>query len=180
MVEQKQKERKFLEQLLDGTKVENYTIPVPIKAELRKYQQVRKHFSSLRSMRLEVLGKRENGRARGRHACLLLAHPFFLVPTTSKRLLRRLAFLQYPNVHRKKIKSFQWMENWRTITSAESYNHGQKSWGTFPFMELFFSSYIKIHLPHPTNMMHYFVREPRNNRKLWVPQHCLKDFCPGF
>ncbi|CAH3196884.1 unnamed protein product [Porites evermanni] len=39
MVEQKQKERKFLEQLLDGTKVENYTIPVPIKAELRKYQQ---------------------------------------------------------------------------------------------------------------------------------------------
>ena len=110
-MEQKQKERKFLEQLLDGTKVENYTIPVPIKAELRKYQQVRKHFSSLRSMRLEVLGKRENGRARGRHACLLLAHPFFLVPTTSKRLLRRLAFLQYPNVHRKKIKSFQWMEN---------------------------------------------------------------------
>ena len=47
MVEQKQKERKFLEQLLDGTKVENYTIPVPIKAELRKYQQVRKHFSSI-------------------------------------------------------------------------------------------------------------------------------------
>ena len=40
MVEQKQKERKFLEQLLDGKKVENYTIPVPIKAELRKYQRV--------------------------------------------------------------------------------------------------------------------------------------------
>ena len=93
MVEQKQKERKFLEQLLDGTKVENYTIPVPIKAELRKYQQVRKHFS------------RENGRAQGRHACLL-AHPFFLVPTTSKRLLSRLAFVQYSNVHRKKNKIF--------------------------------------------------------------------------
>ena len=137
MVEQKQKERKFLEQLLDGTKVENYTIPVPIKAELRKYQQVRKHFS------------RENGRARGRHACLLLAHPFFLVPTTSKRLLRRRAFLQYPNVHRKKIKSFQWIENRRTITAAESYNHGQKSWGTFAFMELFFSSYIKKTPPSP-------------------------------
>ena len=43
----------------------------------------------------------------------------------------------------KKIKSFQWMENRRTITAAESYNHGQKSWGTFAFMELFFSSYIK-------------------------------------
>ncbi|KAL9957258.1 hypothetical protein ACROYT_G038872 [Oculina patagonica] len=39
LVEQKQKERKFLEQLLNGKKVENYTIPVPIKAELRKYQQ---------------------------------------------------------------------------------------------------------------------------------------------
>ncbi|XP_067042900.1 TATA-binding protein-associated factor 172-like [Acropora muricata] len=39
MVQKKQKERKFLEQLLDGKKVENYTIPVPIKAELRKYQQ---------------------------------------------------------------------------------------------------------------------------------------------
>ena len=47
MVEQKQKERKFLEQLLDGKKVENYTIPVPIKAELRKYQQVSKLFHSI-------------------------------------------------------------------------------------------------------------------------------------
>ena len=40
LMEQKQKERKFLEQLLDGKKVENYTIPVPVNAELRKYQQV--------------------------------------------------------------------------------------------------------------------------------------------
>lgn len=40
LVEQKKRERKFLEQLLDGTKLENYTINVPIKAELRKYQQV--------------------------------------------------------------------------------------------------------------------------------------------
>ena len=47
-------------------------------------------YLSLRSRRLEVAGERENGRARGRHACLLLARPFFLVPTTSKRLLRRL------------------------------------------------------------------------------------------
>ena len=36
------------------------------------------------------MGERENGRARGRHACLFLARPFFLVPTTSKHLLRRL------------------------------------------------------------------------------------------
>ena len=61
---------------------------------------LRRHFSgravvaswnaSLRGRRLEIVGERENGRARGRHACLHLARPFFLVPTTSKRLLRRL------------------------------------------------------------------------------------------
>ena len=51
----------------------------------------RKLIISLRSRRLEVVGERENGRARGRQACLLLARPFFLVPTTSKCLLRRLA-----------------------------------------------------------------------------------------
>ena len=45
---------------------------------------------SLRSRRLEVVGEREKGGARGRHACLLLARAFSLVPTTSKRLLRRL------------------------------------------------------------------------------------------
>ena len=57
--------------------------------------------ASLRSRPLEVVSERENGRARGRHArgegeatsplaCLLLPRPVFLVPTTSKRLLRRL------------------------------------------------------------------------------------------
>ena len=45
--------------------------------------------SSLCSRRLEVVSERENERAQGRHACLL-ARPFFLLPTTSKRLLRRL------------------------------------------------------------------------------------------
>ena len=40
LVAQKEQERRFLEQLLDGSKVENYTMPVEIKAELRKYQQV--------------------------------------------------------------------------------------------------------------------------------------------
>ena len=39
--ERKEKERKFLEQLLDGSKVEQYKVPIPIKADLRKYQQVR-------------------------------------------------------------------------------------------------------------------------------------------
>ncbi|XP_005991591.1 TATA-binding protein-associated factor 172 isoform X2 [Latimeria chalumnae] len=39
LIKQKARERNFLEQLLDSTKLENYKIPVPIKAELRKYQQ---------------------------------------------------------------------------------------------------------------------------------------------
>ncbi|XP_063291293.1 TATA-binding protein-associated factor 172 isoform X1 [Pelobates fuscus] len=39
LIKQKARERSFLEQLLDGKKLENYKIPVPIKAELRKYQQ---------------------------------------------------------------------------------------------------------------------------------------------
>ncbi|MCI4376245.1 hypothetical protein PGIGA_G00186100 [Pangasianodon gigas] len=39
LIRQKARERHFLEQLLDSRKLENYTIPVPIKAELRKYQQ---------------------------------------------------------------------------------------------------------------------------------------------
>ncbi|KAM9365366.1 TATA-binding protein-associated factor 172 isoform 2-T2 [Pholidichthys leucotaenia] len=39
LIRQKARERHFLEQLLDGRKLENYIIPVPIKAELRKYQQ---------------------------------------------------------------------------------------------------------------------------------------------
>ena len=47
-------------------------------------------YDSLRSWRLEVVGERENGRARRRHegegatsplACLPLERPFFLVPT---------------------------------------------------------------------------------------------------
>ena len=49
----------------------------------------------MRSRRLEEVGQRENGPAQGRHApspvaCLLLSRAFFLVPTTSKRLQRRL------------------------------------------------------------------------------------------
>ena len=40
LIRQKARERHFLEQLLDSRKLENYDIPVPINAELRKYQQV--------------------------------------------------------------------------------------------------------------------------------------------
>ncbi|KAL7752502.1 TATA-binding protein-associated factor mot1 [Sorochytrium milnesiophthora] len=39
MVQQKNEERRFLTQLLDPTKLEEYHLPVDIKAELRRYQQ---------------------------------------------------------------------------------------------------------------------------------------------
>ena len=39
---------------------------------------------------LEVVGARKNGRPRGRQACLPLGRPFFLEPTTFKRLLRKI------------------------------------------------------------------------------------------
>ncbi|GAM29011.1 hypothetical protein SAMD00019534_121870 [Acytostelium subglobosum LB1] len=39
LVLQKLEERKFLEQLLDGSKVEQYPLPIRINTELRKYQQ---------------------------------------------------------------------------------------------------------------------------------------------
>ena len=39
MLKRRDKERQFLMQLLDGSKVEQYKIPVTINAELRKYQQ---------------------------------------------------------------------------------------------------------------------------------------------
>ncbi|XP_061168195.1 TATA-binding protein-associated factor 172-like [Saccostrea echinata] len=39
LVAEKEKQRKFLEQLMDGSKLESYDIVVPVKAELRKYQQ---------------------------------------------------------------------------------------------------------------------------------------------
>ena len=51
------------------------------------YKQIRT-FSSQRSRRLEVVSERKNGRARETREGL--ARPFFLLPTTSKRLRRRL------------------------------------------------------------------------------------------
>ncbi|XP_045616900.2 TATA-binding protein-associated factor 172 isoform X2 [Procambarus clarkii] len=39
LLQQKIREREFLEKLLDPTKIENYKVPVPIYAELRAYQQ---------------------------------------------------------------------------------------------------------------------------------------------
>ena len=46
LAEQGGRQRQFLEQLLDTSKLENYTVPIPIKADLRKYQQVRSyHFT---------------------------------------------------------------------------------------------------------------------------------------
>ena len=40
LIKKKIIERRFLEQLLDGTKLDQYLIPIPINCELRKYQQV--------------------------------------------------------------------------------------------------------------------------------------------
>ena len=39
MLAKRTEERSFLAQLLDGNKIEDYKIPVPINAELRKYQR---------------------------------------------------------------------------------------------------------------------------------------------
>lgn len=39
LLKRRDAERHFLSQLLDGSKVNQYTMPVTIKAELRKYQQ---------------------------------------------------------------------------------------------------------------------------------------------
>ena len=55
---------------------------------------------SLRSRRLEVVGERENGRARGRHACLLacvlfLAHYFQAPATQAKRESEMLRMTKY-------------------------------------------------------------------------------------
>jgi len=36
----KEKESHFLEQLLDPHKIDDYQLPIPVNAELRKYQQV--------------------------------------------------------------------------------------------------------------------------------------------
>jgi len=41
LMQQKEKESHFLEQLLDPHKIDDYQLPIPINAELRKYQQVR-------------------------------------------------------------------------------------------------------------------------------------------
>jgi SNF2 family DNA or RNA helicase len=39
MLAKRESERNFLSQLLDNRKVQSYVVPVPIKAELRSYQQ---------------------------------------------------------------------------------------------------------------------------------------------
>lgn len=39
LLAKRSEERLFLTQLLDGSKAEQYEIPVPIKAELRNYQK---------------------------------------------------------------------------------------------------------------------------------------------
>ena len=40
LAEKRNTDRRFLEQLLDIAKLDNYTVPVSIQADLRQYQQV--------------------------------------------------------------------------------------------------------------------------------------------
>ena len=40
LVEKRKSDRLFLEQLLDTSKLENYSVPISINTHLRKYQQV--------------------------------------------------------------------------------------------------------------------------------------------
>ena len=77
---------------------------------------------SLRSRRLEVAGERENGQARGRHACLLLARPFFLVPTISKRLLLLARpFFLVPTISKRLLRRLQ---------ESESLDRGKENYDT--------------------------------------------------
>ena len=46
LIQKKIAERRFLEQLLDGKKLDKFSIPIPIKCDLRKYQQVHLFLSS--------------------------------------------------------------------------------------------------------------------------------------
>ena len=90
--------------------------------------------------RLEVVGERENGCAWGRHArtfllaCLLLARLFFLVPTTSKRLLPRLIISKFNLCDLKymcyngftiKINLFQYkrFKDWRCTDKTTGSSH---------------------------------------------------------
>jgi TATA-binding protein-associated factor len=49
LTKQKARERKFLEQLFNPKSIVNYKVPIPIQAELRSYQQVRKCFDRFTS-----------------------------------------------------------------------------------------------------------------------------------
>ena len=65
-----------------------------------KSQCILQFYHSLRSRRLEVVGERENERARGRHArgelplsSRVSSRPFFLVPTTLQALSTQANFI---------------------------------------------------------------------------------------
>ena len=49
-------DRRFLEQLLDTSKLDNYAVPIPIKADLRQYQQVHMCTCILRYIAATVQG----------------------------------------------------------------------------------------------------------------------------
>ena len=90
-----------------------------------------------------------------------------------------------------------------------TYNHGQKSWGTFAFLGRFpihtgptppltpqtvlhacIQNFFRVSTLYRVGgrenckkilkSMHCFKREPRNDRKIWILQYCPKGFCPGL
>ena len=101
----------------------------------------------LRSRRLEVVGAREKGRARGRQArgegdirapsplaCLHLARPFILAPTTSKRLLCRLHLIrQYCLLVNSSLSK---RKKWRLFKNAPSHGHSRWSIPLSPWLTI--------------------------------------------
>ena len=98
--------------------------------------------------------------------------------------------------------------SWQVVLLID-YNHGQKSWDTLHFWGVFqFTHAQPLPLPHKQSWarvseiffrvstlyrvggrenckkilkrMYCFMREPKNDRKLWILNYCPKDFCPWF
>ena len=77
--------------------------PAVVKGVSKRGQKKKKRSyyitaDSLRSRRLEVVGVRKNEPARGRHACVPLAHPFFAGPVTQAKARFRRRTFHEPNL----------------------------------------------------------------------------------
>ena len=111
--------------------------------------------TSLHSRRLEVVGERESGRAQGRHACLLLARTLFLVPTTSKRLLRRLPKISIKTCSswQRKIGSY----NWQIMVKILDFNCVRNFCQTYCVYVFFDLHFVWIFTRNMFSINHYVV-----------------------